>query len=76
MTWRTFVRAHRHALFAADFFTTEVWIVRASCQRDRGPLVGRNQHMPCMSNREGRHIFFLRARARRFCFPKLAGARM
>jgi len=28
MTWRTFVRAHWHALFAADFFTTEVWTVR------------------------------------------------
>jgi len=25
MTWRTFLRAHWHALFAADFFTTEVW---------------------------------------------------
>jgi transposase InsO family protein len=28
MTWRTFLRAHWHALFAADFFTTEVWTVR------------------------------------------------
>jgi hypothetical protein len=28
MTWRTFVRAHWQALFAADFFTTEVWTVR------------------------------------------------
>ena len=28
MTWRTFLRAHWHALFAADFFTTEIWTVR------------------------------------------------
>jgi hypothetical protein len=28
MAWRTFVRAHWQALFAADFFTTEVWTVR------------------------------------------------
>ena len=28
MPWRTFLRAHWHALFAADFFTTEVWTVR------------------------------------------------
>src|SRR5918992_1892426 len=28
MTWRTFLRAHWHALVAADFFTTEVWTVR------------------------------------------------
>jgi putative transposase len=28
MTWRTFLRAHWQALFAADFFTTEVWTVR------------------------------------------------
>ncbi len=28
MTWRTFLRAHWDALFAADFFTTEVWTVR------------------------------------------------
>ena len=28
MTWHTFLRAHWHALFAADFFTTEVWTVR------------------------------------------------
>ncbi len=28
MTWRTFLRAHWHALFAADFFTTEVWTSR------------------------------------------------
>jgi hypothetical protein len=28
-TWRTFLRAHWHALFSADFFTTEVWTVRA-----------------------------------------------
>jgi putative transposase len=28
MTWRTFLRAHWHALFAADFFTTEVWTMR------------------------------------------------
>jgi len=28
MTWRTFLRAHWHALLAADFFTTEVWTVR------------------------------------------------
>jgi transposase InsO family protein len=28
MTWRTFLRAHWCALFAADFFTTEVWTVR------------------------------------------------
>jgi Integrase core domain len=27
MAWRTFLRAHWHALFAADFFTTEVWTV-------------------------------------------------
>ena len=28
MTWRTFLRAHWRALWAADFFTTEVWTVR------------------------------------------------
>jgi putative transposase len=28
MTWRTFLRAHWDALFAADFFTTEVWTAR------------------------------------------------
>ncbi len=28
MAWRTFLRAHWPALFAADFFTTEVWTVR------------------------------------------------
>jgi putative transposase len=28
MMWRTFLRAHWRALFAADFFTTEVWTVR------------------------------------------------
>jgi hypothetical protein len=28
MTWRTFLRAHWRALFAADFFTTEVWTAR------------------------------------------------
>jgi transposase InsO family protein len=28
MTWRTFLRAHWRALFAADFFTTEVWTGR------------------------------------------------
>jgi len=28
LTWRTFLRAHWSALFAADFFTTEVWTVR------------------------------------------------
>lgn len=28
MTWRTFLRAHWRELFAADFFTTEVWTVR------------------------------------------------
>jgi putative transposase len=28
MTWRTFLRAHWPALFAADFFTTEIWTVR------------------------------------------------
>jgi hypothetical protein len=28
MTWRTFLRAHWQALFAADFFTTEVWTAR------------------------------------------------
>lgn len=27
MTWRTFLRAHWQAAFAADFFTTEVWTV-------------------------------------------------
>ena len=27
-TWRTFIRAHRPALVAADFFTTEVWTAR------------------------------------------------
>ena len=28
MAWRTFLRAHWPALFAADFFTTEIWTVR------------------------------------------------
>jgi len=28
MTWRIFLRAHWQALFAADFFTTEVWTPR------------------------------------------------
>jgi hypothetical protein len=28
MAWRTFLRAHWRALFAADFFTTEVWTAR------------------------------------------------
>ena len=28
MGWRTFLRAHWRALFAADFFTTEVWTMR------------------------------------------------
>jgi hypothetical protein len=28
MMWRSFLRAHWRALFAADFFTTEVWTVR------------------------------------------------
>jgi hypothetical protein len=28
MTWQTFVQAHWPALVAADFFTTEVWMVR------------------------------------------------
>jgi putative transposase len=28
MTWRTFLRARWRALFAADFFTTEVWTAR------------------------------------------------
>jgi hypothetical protein len=28
MAWRTFLRAHRPALLAADFFTTKVWTVR------------------------------------------------
>ena len=28
MMWRTFLRAHWRALFAADFFTTEVWTPR------------------------------------------------
>lgn len=28
MTWRMFLRAHWRALFAADFFTTEVWTAR------------------------------------------------
>lgn len=28
MTWGTFLRAHWQALFAADFFTIEVWTVR------------------------------------------------
>ena len=28
MTWRTFMQAHRSALVAADFFTTEVWTAR------------------------------------------------
>jgi len=28
MTWRTFLRAHWRALFATDFFTTEVWTTR------------------------------------------------
>ena len=31
-SWRTFLRRHRGALVAADFFTTEVW--RASELRD------------------------------------------
>ena len=28
MTWRTFLRTHWRVLFAADFFTTEVWTLR------------------------------------------------
>ena len=28
MSWRAFLRAHWHAVGAADFFTTEVWTVR------------------------------------------------
>src|SRR5439155_13456559 len=27
-SWQTFLRAHRHAIAAADFFTTEVWTWR------------------------------------------------
>ena len=27
-TWKTFLKAHAHSIFAADFFTTEVWTAR------------------------------------------------
>lgn len=38
MTWRTFLRAHWQALFAADFFTTEVWTITRMPSSRRGVI--------------------------------------
>jgi hypothetical protein len=37
MTWCTFLRAHWHALFAADFFTTDIWTVRQDDEDEEQP---------------------------------------
>jgi transposase InsO family protein len=52
MTWRTFLRAHWHALLAADFFTTEVWTVRGLVTYYTVFVI--ELHAPLTSNRGAR----------------------
>ena len=44
MTWRTFLRAHWRALFAAAVFTTEVWTARGLVTTRRVYVLGSTRH--------------------------------